>query len=58
MTLEQVSYLAQIIGGVVVIATLIYLSIQVRQGTEALRSDTRQAAMNNDQSNIWKRRPR
>jgi hypothetical protein len=33
---------------------LIYLSIQKRQGTEALRSDTRQAAMNNDQSNIWK----
>ena len=41
MALEQYAYLAEIIGFVVVVVTLIYLSVQVRQGTELLRSESR-----------------
>lgn len=38
MTLAEYSYLAEIIGGIVLIATLIFLSIQVRQNSSMLRS--------------------
>jgi hypothetical protein len=48
MTLEQVAHLAEIIGVIVVIVTLIYLSLQVRQGAELLRSESRQAQVTND----------
>jgi len=53
MTLEQLSYLSQIVGVVVVVATLLYLSIQVRQGKELLRSEARQVQVNNDQNNVY-----
>lgn len=53
MTLEQYAYLAQIIGGIVVVATLIYLSIQIRQGTELMRSESRQAQVTNDQTGVY-----
>jgi hypothetical protein len=53
MTLEQYSYLSQIIGVIVVVATLLYLSIQVRQGKELLRSEARQVQVNNDQNNVY-----
>ncbi len=48
MTLEQYAYLAEIIGVVVVTATLLYLALQVRQGAILMRSESRQAMMNND----------
>jgi hypothetical protein len=54
MTLEEYAYLAEIIGVTIVVATLIYLSIQVRQGKDLLRSEARQAQVNNDQNNIYK----
>ena len=54
MTLEQYAYLAEILGVIVVIVTLIYLSMQVRQGADLLRSEARQAQVNNDQNNIYK----
>ncbi len=54
MTLEQYAYLAEILGVIVVIVTLIYLSMQVRQGSNLLRSEARQAQVNNDQNNIYK----
>jgi hypothetical protein len=38
MALEQYAYLAEIVGVVVVIATFIFLNIQLRQNTQALRS--------------------
>lgn len=50
--LEQLSYVAQIAGGVVVVVTLVYLTIQIRQGMEALRSDTQQTALTIALSNI------
>lgn len=52
--LEQMAYLAEIIGVIVVTVTLIYLSIQVRQGSELLRSEARQAQVNNDQTGVFK----
>lgn len=53
MTLEQISYLAEIIGVIVVVVTLIYLTIQVRQGADLLRSESRQAQVTNDQSGVF-----
>ena len=48
MILEQIALIAQIIGVVVVAATLIHLTIQVRQGAEQMRSESRQAQLAND----------
>lgn len=54
MTLEQVALIAQIIGVVVVAVTLIYLTIQVRQGAEQMKSESRQAQLANDQTGVYK----
>ena len=43
MTLEQFAYLAEIIGVVVVIVSLIYLAQQVRQNNKQLESQSYQA---------------
>lgn len=48
MTLEEYAYLAEILGVIIVIVTLLYLSVQVRQGAVLLRSESRQALINND----------
>lgn len=40
LSLEQVSYLAEIIGVAAVIGSIIYLAIQVKQSTQAMRSET------------------
>ncbi len=47
MTLEQYAYLAEIIGVIIVVVTLLYLSVQVRQGARLMRSESRQALLNN-----------
>jgi hypothetical protein len=52
MTLEQGAYRAEILGVIVVVVTLVYLSMQVRQGTELLRSESRQAFVTNDVSSL------
>jgi hypothetical protein len=54
MTLEQYAQLAEIIGVIVVVVTLIYLAVQVRQGAELLRSESRQAQVANDQSGVYR----
>ena len=54
MTLEQAAYLAEIIGVIVIVVTLIYLSLQVRQGAELLRSESRQAQVTNDLDGVYK----
>lgn len=54
MTLEQMALIAQIVGVVVVAVTLIYLTIQVRQGAEQMRSESRQAQLANDQTGVYK----
>ena len=40
MTLDQYANIAEIIGVIIVVVTLLYLSVQVRQNTIALRSST------------------
>ena len=52
MTLEQGAYIAEILGVIVVVVTLVYLSVQVRQGTELLRSESRQALVTNDVASL------
>ena len=39
MTLEQLAYLAQIIGAGLVVASLIYVARQLRQNTQAMRQN-------------------
>jgi hypothetical protein len=53
MALEQYAYLAEIIGSTVVMITLIYLALQVRQGAELLRSESRQAQVNNGLAGVY-----
>lgn len=48
MTLEAVSNVADIIGVILVVASLIYVARQLHQNTEMLRSNSRQAALNAD----------
>ncbi len=40
MTLEQYAYLFEIIGGAIIIITLVFLVVQLRQNTLALKSET------------------
>jgi len=54
MTLDQIAQIAQIIGVLIVAMTLIYLTIQIKQGTAQLRSDTRQTQLENDQTGVYK----
>ncbi|MEL6789081.1 MAG: hypothetical protein AAFU58_00160 [Pseudomonadota bacterium] len=54
MTLEQLALIAQIIGVIVVAATLIHLTIQVHQGAQQMRSESRQAQLANDQTGVYK----
>ncbi len=39
MTLEDFANVSEILGAIAVVATLIYLSLQVRQNTRAVRTD-------------------
>lgn len=54
MTLEDAANLAEIVGVFVVVVTLIYLAIQVRQGAAILRSEARQAQVSNDQNGVFR----
>jgi hypothetical protein len=54
MTLEDWAYIAQIVGVIVVVITLIYLTIQVRQGAQLLRSESRQVSLSTDQGGVYK----
>ena len=40
MTLEEFNYIAEIVASLAVIASLIYLAVQVKQGTQAVRLST------------------
>lgn len=52
MMLEDLAYVAEIVGVILVIASLIYVARQVRQNTELLRSSARQALLSNDHAAI------
>ena len=45
MTLEQGAYIAQIIGVILIIASLVYVAVQVRQNTDAQLTASRQATL-------------
>ena len=54
ITLEEWAYIAQIVGVVLVIVTLVYLAAQVKQGTQLLLSEARQVSLNTDQGGVYK----
>ena len=52
MNWEAIGAIGEIIGAVVVMATLIYLAIQMRQNNTLLRSESRKALLTNDQASL------
>jgi hypothetical protein len=52
MTLEQYAYLAEIIGVIVIVATLMYLAIQTKQNTTAVQASVRQAILEADRESL------
>ena len=52
MTLEQFAYLAEIIGVVFLIASLIYVGRQLHQNTEMMRAESRNSIQHNHQQEI------
>lgn len=48
MNLEYVANIAEIVGVILVVVTLVFLSLQIRQNTQALRSTTIQAVMQSE----------
>lgn len=48
MNLEYVANIAEIVGVVLVVVTLVFLTLQIRQNTQALKATTMQAAMQSD----------
>ena len=54
MNLEQITHIAEIIGQIAVIVTLVYLAAQVRQGAQILWSESRQAQVAYDQGGVYK----
>ena len=52
MNLEQFAYFAEIVGVVLVIASLIYVAKQLRQTTEALHAQSRQTVMTGAQAEL------
>lgn len=53
MTLDQLTSVAEIVGNLVVVVTLIYVAVQVRQGSATLRSESRQSQVNTDQNGVY-----
>ena len=43
MTLEQAYYIAEIVGVLSIVISLVYVAVQIRQNTMAIRSDTSQS---------------
>jgi len=54
MTLEQWAYIGEIVAAAAVVASLIYLAIQVRQSNALVRAQTRQIMMQMGQQELHK----
>ncbi len=52
MTLEQYAYVAEIFGVIVIVVTLIYLAIQTKQNTAAVRTQSAQSILQAVQSEL------
>ncbi|MCI5107383.1 MAG: hypothetical protein MRY76_11765 [Pseudomonadales bacterium] len=53
MSLEQLASIADIVGNCMVVISLIYLSLQMRQGAATLKSESRQAQLTTDQNGVY-----
>ncbi len=53
MTLEEYAFLAEIVGVVLVIASLIYVAMQLRQNTDAIRAQSRQSLLTASQAELY-----
>ena len=53
MTLEQIYFIAQIVGVVTVVASLIFVALQVRQNNALLRTQTRQTMVERTQAELY-----
>jgi len=53
VSLDQLANLAEVIGNLVVVITLVYLALQIHQGTAILRSEARQAQVTTDQNGVY-----
>lgn len=53
MNMEQLANLAEVIGVLLVIASLIYVAKQLRQTTEALYAQSRQSVLNSSQAELF-----
>ena len=54
MTLNEIYLISQVAAAVLVAPTLLYLALQIRQGADQLRSETRQTQLENDQAGVYK----
>lgn len=52
MNIQDLGAIGEIVGAAAVIATLIYLSIQIRQNNQLLRSQSRQVLVGNDVTSL------
>ena len=52
MTLEQMAYLAEIVGVILIVASLIYVGRQLRQNTEMMRAESRNMIQHGHQQEI------
>ena len=52
MTLEQYAYLAEVLGVIAILVTLIFLTFQLMQNNSLLRSESRKALLSNDQTSL------
>ena len=52
MNWEAIGVITEIIGVIVVVITLAYLAVQLRQNNELLRSESRQALVSNDLTSL------
>ena len=52
MTIQDLGAIGEIVGAIAVVVTLIYLARQIRQNNELLRSESRQALVENDLTSL------
>jgi hypothetical protein len=52
MKLEKLSALAELVASIAIVVTLVYLTIQVRQNTEALNAQSRQSVLTSAQTEL------
>ena len=48
MNLDQIANIAEIIGVILVVITLVFLTMQIRQNTQAIRATTMESAMQSE----------